>query len=92
MVGWHHEEALNYKFKHRRANKSLRDVDRVAQWLKQYGAIWVSIAIKSRLWGRNPQKVPMFSLTKEVDIELTSRAYIASISFFFIFSAPNIRF
>ena len=32
MVSCHHEEALNYKFKHKRANKSLSDVDRVAQW------------------------------------------------------------
>ena len=80
MVICHHEEALNYNFKHKRANKSLSDVDRVAQWLKQYGSIWVPIEIKSRLWGRNPQKIPMFSLTIEVDIESTNRACIASIS------------
>ena len=78
MVSCHHEEALNYRFKHKRANKSFGDVDRVAQWLKQDGSIWVPIAIKSRLLGRNPQKVPMFSLTLEVDIE-SNRAYIASI-------------
>ena len=38
MVSCHHEEALKYKFKHKRANKSLSDVDRVAQWLKQHGS------------------------------------------------------
>ena len=32
MVNRHHEEALNYKFKHRRANKSLSHADRVDQW------------------------------------------------------------
>ena len=32
------------------------------------------------LWGRNPQKVPMFSLTIEDDLESTHRAYIASIA------------
>ena len=32
MVSCHHEEAMNYKFKHERANKSLSDVDRVPQW------------------------------------------------------------
>ena len=34
MVSCHHEEALNFKFKHKRANKSLSDVDRVAQCFK----------------------------------------------------------
>ena len=78
MVSCHHEEALNYKFKHNIGNKSLNDLDRVAQWLKQYGSIWVPIAIKSLLWGPNPQKVQMFSLTIEDDNESTNRAYIAS--------------
>ena len=32
MVSCYHEKALNYKFKHKRANKSLIDSDRVAQW------------------------------------------------------------
>ena len=32
MVSCHHEEALNYKFNHKRANKSLRDTDRVDHW------------------------------------------------------------
>ena len=36
MVSHHHEEALNYKFKHKRANKSLNNVD---QWLKQRGSV-----------------------------------------------------
>ena len=31
MVSCHHEEALNYKFKHKKTNKFLSDVDRVAQ-------------------------------------------------------------
>ena len=30
-VSCHHEETLNYKFKHEKANKSFRSVDRVAQ-------------------------------------------------------------
>ena len=32
MVSCHHDEALNFKLKHKRANKSLSDVDRLAQW------------------------------------------------------------
>ena len=32
MVSCDHEEALNYMFKHKRAKKSLSDVDRGAQW------------------------------------------------------------
>ena len=32
MVSYHHEEALNYKFKHKGAKESLSDVDQVAQW------------------------------------------------------------
>ena len=45
MVSCQHEEALNYKFKHKRANKSLNALERVAQWLKQNGSIWKPIAI-----------------------------------------------
>ena len=33
MVSCHHKEALNYKFKHKRADKSLSDADRVDQWV-----------------------------------------------------------
>ena len=82
MVSCHHNEALNYKFKHKRANKSLKDVDLVAQWLKQKWLNLSTIAIKSGLWGRNPQKVPMFPRTIEVDIELTNKADKASILLF----------
>ena len=32
MVSRHHEEALNYKFETKRANKSLSHADRVYQW------------------------------------------------------------
>ena len=32
MVSCYHEEALNYKFKHEKADQSLSDGDRVAQW------------------------------------------------------------
>ena len=46
MVSCHHEEILNYKFKHKRANKTSSDVDWVAQWLKQNGRIWKPIGIK----------------------------------------------
>ena len=34
MVSCHHEEALNYKLKHKRANKFNSNVDQVAQWLQ----------------------------------------------------------
>ena len=39
VVSCLHEDALNYKFKHNTANKSLSDVDRIAQLLKQHGSI-----------------------------------------------------
>ena len=32
MVSCHHEEAWKYKFKNKTANKSLSDMERVAQW------------------------------------------------------------
>ena len=49
MVSCHHEEALYYKFKYNRANKSLSDVDRVAQWLTvQY--VINQIAVKTDCW------------------------------------------
>ena len=39
IVNCHLEEALNYKFKNKRANKSVSSVDRVAQWLQRVRSI-----------------------------------------------------
>ena len=33
MVSCHHQEALNYKFKYKKAYKSLNHADHVDQWL-----------------------------------------------------------
>ena len=46
MVSCHLKEALNYKFKHKRANVSLNSVNPVAKWLHQVRPIWVPIATK----------------------------------------------
>ena len=61
MVSCHHNEALNYKFKHKRANKSLKDVDLVAQWLKQK---WLNLSTDcNQKWivGSQPTEGPNVS-------------------------------
>ena len=73
MVSCHHEEALNYKFKHKRANKYFSDADRVDQWFTAAKYQINQIAIKT------DYGVPIFSLTMEVDMESANRTYIASI-------------
>ena len=78
MVSCYHEEALNYKFKHNRANKNLGHSDRVAQWFTTAENQINQISSKRNV-GSLPTKVPIFSLTIEVDIESTNRAHIASI-------------
>ena len=77
MVSFHHQEALNYKFKHKRANKSLSSVDRVSG---------------DRLYAQSEYRLqsnidrgyathigPNIFLTIEVDIESTNSAYTAMI-------------
>ena len=71
-----HEEALNYKFKHERANKSLRNAD---QWLSG-SSTQIKFKMDSGV-GSQPTKLPTFFHTIEVDIESTNRAYIASIRY-----------
>ena len=55
-------------------------MDRVAQWLRHYGSIWVSIATKTRFWCHNARIVRKFPLTKEVDIFQQNIADSASIA------------
>ena len=81
MVSCHHEEALNYKFKQKRANKSLNDADRVDQWITATESQINQIAI-TKDCGVATHKRQIFSLTIEVDIESTNSAYIASIEIF----------
>ena len=47
MVNCHHEEALNYKFKHKEANQSLSDADKVDQWFTASEYQINQIAIKT---------------------------------------------
>ena len=75
MVNCHHEEALNYKFKHERANNSLSHAD---QWLSALSTQVTKLQSRKLVWSQTTN-VSMFSLTIEVDIESTNRAYIASI-------------
>ena len=67
MVNCHHEEALNYNFKHKRANKFLFD----AEQLLSGSSTPVTTRLQSR-WIVGPTKVQIFSLTIEVDIEATN--------------------
>ena len=77
MENCHHEEALDCKFKHKRANKSLSDAD---QWLSRSNTQASATRLQSRRFvASQPRKVLICSLTLEVDIESINRAYIASI-------------
>ena len=63
------------KFTHKRANKSLSDLN---QGLS--GSSTQATKLQLRLFmGSQPLKVPMISLTIDIDNESTNRAFIASI-------------
>ena len=79
MVSCHHEEALNFKLMHKRANKSLSDVDRVAQWFTAEYLI-NQIAIKTDCGVATHEGVPIFALTIEVDLESTRMAVLYNCS------------
>ena len=78
MVSCHHEEVLNYKFEHKRANKSLSDVDRIDQWFTAAEYLINQIAIKTDC-GVATHKGPNVSTHYRIDIQSRNRAYIASI-------------
>ena len=86
MVSCYHKKALNYKFKHERVNKFLSDA---SQWLNSLSTYATRFQFK---WivGSQPTKDPVFSLTKEIDIESTNRAYIASIKTYFTESIDSL--
>ena len=71
MVNCHHGEALNYKFEHKGANKSLSNAQ---QWLSASNKEATKLP-STQFVGSQATKITRY-LTVEVDIESSKRTYI----------------